>query len=227
MTVTPEMDFHDEGRLPTDQKIVLLEGLSLPRASSLCKYVSRCNRNVHVPYLKQLEVDKRIRAALTERFSVRDGIAEMLGSMSSRKACLAQVQQSRHSRQESLSLMRLHLLSTYSFVRDASISVQRWLDLVTVSFGDRIPGAIVFLDHRHMNGNVDLSALYQSIPSRLQDGTIRDQEKVLRIASEEADRRAEALEALQSRYDIRTLIVPSGLGCREDYRRVLSFMRTL
>lgn len=227
MMHSQEMDFQDEDKLSTDSRIVLLEGLSTPRASALVKNIARSNRNVHLPYLSHLDADRRIRLLLTERFHVRDGVSEVLGSLSTRKACLEQVHYARRAKQDTLSLVRLHLLTTYSFVRDSSVTATRWLDLIEAAFGDRVPGAIILLDHRCANGNFDLGVLGSSFGTKPLGGSLRDNEKAVRLAVEEADRRAEAMEALCSRFDIRSLYLPSGISSREDHRRVIAFMRTL
>lgn len=227
MTRSQEMVFEDEGRILTDPSIILLEGISTSRASSLCKNIARSNCNVHLPYLSHLDVDRRIRLLLSRRLHSIDGVSGVLGSLATRKACLEQVHYARRARQDTgPSLVRMHILSTYSFVRDGSVTAERWLDLIEAAFGNRVPGRVVFLDHRCSNGNFDTgsvsnnSAVYLYEPSR-------DVKKTMRLILNEADRRAEALEAMCSRFDIQALYVPSGLSAGEDYRRVVSFMRTL
>lgn len=201
----PEFDFADF----TPNNMVMLEGLSTVRARTISERAHR-RESIDVPSMGTLRNDRRIKdLAFDCRNNVRDTTAECLMMLALRRGCLytARMTSSRDGRPI---LMRLHLLSTYSALRDDSFTASQWIKLVRATFGDLMPSRLLMLDHRNRSGEIHTD----SIDPR------RDYHRLKR----DCDRRYEALRILQENFGTQVLNLPAGNNVQSEVGRAIDFI---
>jgi len=170
-------------------ELVCLEGIDSVRIHNVCDYLSSVD-TIATPYLFQLANDKTIRQALFHKTGkIRDSQSEAMCMLANRRSCLAVAANTTSGNVEHL-VLRMHLLCSFSMLRDDRFPVRRWVDYVLLTFEDALPGKFVVI-----GGSVEQSANGEC--SRKAENAIRDY-----------NRRLEALNALVSRVpSIRVLAI--------------------
>lgn len=197
-----------ESEFVTRPAIALLEGLSVARSNTLRRGIVKENK-IGVPHMGKLAVDRTIKQALFTPGSSRDSRTDILGMLATRRAAALQVLGS-NTRFNGI-LLRMHLLSSYSSLRDDSTTVDQWLDAVAFAFGDMLPQQIIYLDQRDRHG------IEHSPDDRDLESTRRDN-----------DRRVDALDAMVRRWPrIQTLYVPYGQTPEAELAAVLNHLQHL
>lgn len=201
----PEFDFGDF----QPNNLVMLEGLLTVRARIISERAAR-RENIDVPSMGTLRNDRRIKdLAFDCRHNIRDTSAECLMMLALRRGCMFTAQHSSNSDGRPI-LLRLHLLSTYSSLRDDSFSANRWIELVKATFGDMMPSRLIMLDHRNRNGQVHKD----TVDPR------RDYERLER----DCNRRYEALRILQENFGVQILNLPAGNNVQSEVGRAIDFI---
>ncbi len=191
--------------------ITLIEGLSFARANFICDRASYRHK-ISVPMLSRMSNDRFVKKALFSGVTgARDALAETMGTLANRRVCYVDAIQHRSSLRPTL--IRMHLLSSYSALRDNSVSLSKWIQLVRVAFGDVMPKRVIMLDHRLQNGVFD--------PHQV-DKVSRDLDQV----KYDCARRYDALKALAEEFDMQVLNIPAGLPRNEDVNRAIKFINS-
>lgn len=195
--------------------ITLIEGMSRTRIKNLREELPKARdgqQRILMPYLKNLGNDRELKNSLFGEGEQRDSVAEYMCSLANRRATfIAGVHADKAAPDSIRSLvLNIHLLSSYSALRESS-SLDRWADMVALTFLDLMPKRIVFLDHRADNGKLDTTHRTWSY---------RDENSVGR----DNDRRVEALKALHCRIpDLEVITLHAGIPLNIEAEKIYDF----
>lgn len=202
----PEYQFQEDF---APNNMAMIEGLSTVRARLISER-ARWN-HIDVPSMGTLRNERKIKdLAFDCRINKRDSMAECMMMLSLRRGCLYTAMQN-SGKAGKPTLMRLHLLSSYSSLRDDQVSVVEWVKLVGTTFGNNLPSRLIMLDHRTRNGSMDLANL---------ESPHRDRGRLER----DCRRRYEALKALHEYFGIEVLNIPAGTNPQSEVGRALNFI---
>lgn len=206
--VSPEFDF---GQTPARNKYVLLEGLSVHRAQYIADRALK-HGNIAVPSMGTLRNERKIKSlAFDCRYEQRDPMAECMITLGLRRAVLtAAIANNRRSTDRPV-LLRLHLLSSYSALRDDRISLNNWVNMVENTFGDDLPSGLIMLDHRLRGGKVDLDQI---------KSTHRDHTRLSRDCS----RRYDAIRALVEAFNMDVINLAAGVHPMKETQKAIAFI---
>lgn len=203
---SPEFEFAPERNT---NNVTMVEGLSYRRAITLCERATR--QRVAVPRLTRMSKDRDLKEILFPDRSVpRDSVAESMALLANRRSVLTEVLTNRRDNETPM-LLRMHLLSSYSSLRDDNLSVHDWLKMVELTFGGILPNKIIMLDHRTVRGNMDMGQA---------DNATRDRGYVER----DCRRRYDALRVLREHFGTVVLNIPAGTASPDEYRRSINFI---
>lgn len=189
--------------------VTLVEGLSFRRSTMLCD-AATFRVQASVPRMSRMSADRVIKDHV---FSIgtpqRDAASEAALMLGVRRACFVDAVAKRED--DTPTLIRMHLLSSYSSLRDDSFTPQQWVRLVRAIFGNELPQNLIMLDHRTRDGKLD--------PAQIEN-TGRN----LELVERDCRRRYEALDALIAEYDMNVLNLPAGASFRSESSSALSFI---